>query len=331
MTEKENIQNETQKDDTIRNVDMAEYVKKKKEEMTLAEQDQSEETINETEAEEEIQMLKKSTSKFEPEPFKVHLPSDGMTINPKLMDEPGYIYIRRTTTKEEDWIYDFINTLISTNNESMGLMTQEMIIMIDRVIDSCLKTNIPVSELMVIDREVLFNDIIALGYGREQKVPHKCIGCDTDYEVKIDLINDIKVNYLKNSKLAFPKTIKLTSYKDIAVDIRHLKMGETHLMFNKNAKQTDIFNTVCVKAYNIKTGEEFVGQEKYDLLENLNNDDRKAIKEYLDDFAKLGTSFEFEKKVCTNPDCRLHNKKVVGNYSLYFLFFNVIKIKNVIV
>lgn len=326
---KEQVQKD-EKDTTIRNVDMAEYAKKKKAEMAKAEPDNQEN--DDVELSTEDPKLKPFKSKFEPEAVLFKLPSEGVSIDKSKLEEDGQIYIRRTTTREEDMIYEYINRLTSIRSESeVTHFTYEMFVMIDRVIDSCIKTNIVASELFMCDREAMFNFIIALGYGSSQQIEYTCPKCGSKYTVKFDLIKDVKTTYMKDAGIKYPYTISLSSYKNIAIDIRFLKIGETQKIFNPNTSQSELFDTVTLRAYDINTGETIFGKDRLAIFENLNNADRLVIKKYLDSMADVGIKFAVNKKVCSKESCELYNKKVEVPYSLEFLLFDVVKVKNVLI
>jgi len=326
MTEKENIQNETQKDDTIRNVDMAEYVKKKKEEMTPAESIDPAEDIKDNNEEDEI-ILKPQTSKFEPKAELFRLPSGGVGLNPKYLTDGDKVYLRRTTTKEEDIIYDFIQLLLSNNDESnISQMTHEMMIMMDKVNESCLKTNIPISEFLMVDREAMFYFVVGLGYGKQTETNFVCEHCGEPITGEFDITKDIKINYFFDDKKAqYPAKIKLKSIDNVALEIRHLKCGETWMLFDNKIKQSELFKTITLKATNYKTGEEFDKKDIADIVTSLDDKDRKAIKNFFDKFNEIGITFEISKKLCK---CGKTNK---FTYPLQNLLFEKIKIKDAIV
>jgi len=324
----ENEQTIVKKDNTIRNVDMRDYIAQKKSEMVQAYSEDNNALNNN-----EIPVMKPKTSRFEPDPLLFRLPSGGVTIPKRYLTNNDCVYLRRITTKEEDMIFNFLDRLVELSDKDISIMTLEMMLMMDNVIDSCLKTNIPVSELSVVDREAMFNFVVALAYGEKQTMQVVCEECGTKHDVKFNLLQDPKIKYLSDTKIPYPLKIQLENdnIPGLIGEFRHLKIGETKLAFDKNLSQTKLFETIVLDVYDEATNEHFSKKEIHDIMENLSVNDRSRIKRYFDDFSTLGLTFKFDKKLCNVPQCANYNKKIELSYSLQYLIFDVIKLRNAII
>lgn len=248
-------------------------------------------------------MLKPKKSSFEPDPHPVKLPSGNKVVKRNLTDK-NEIYVKRMGSIEENI---FMKLLASDGSPKVLNST------IDSVIDNCIKTNINVAELSLIDKFAVFLKIIHLTYGN-MKFTLTCNECKNEYKVNINIDEDLKVKYI-NKNFEYPFPIKIESFKDCNLMwyVKYPTIRQAHLLIAGEVSD-DAMILLTDKIEGTATKEDGgvreVTKEDYeDILTNIDVDDRKKFKDFIKEFGSYGVDMTLSKDFCTNDECKLCNKK----------------------
>lgn len=251
--------------------------------------------------EEEI-VLKPKKSYFEPDPVKFRLISGNYFIKNNLTKN-NEIFVRPWNTEDE------LKITKIRNIEDFNRICNE-------IFQSCVKTDIDIYELALIDKLPLFVFILAITYGN--KVPIKslmnCEICQNNdaIEVTVDLLKDLEYVYLPDD-LEYPFTLHLSSYPKDNITIRYIYPSLKHeKFFIDNRSQENLFDSLRHIIIEIKgkkaNGRDVTKNDLNDIIKFLNAEDKASIKRNIANISDYGMKLETEKYHCSNEKC-VYNKE----------------------
>lgn len=251
-------------------------------------------------AEEDI--MKPKSSIFEPSPVAVRLPSGKLVIDPKFLTQNNEIYVRRMTAIEENVILK----LAGVNDPSMVNKS------IDVILENCIKTNIDSKSLLLIDKFALFLKIISITYG-PVSAPQVCPSCSSSYkDFKVDVYNDFEKVYVPEGYV-YPHPIKIESYGgcDLTWYVTYPTIGDTQEILSASGSEEDIPQLYVTNRIEGWIQEEDgskrdVQRSDYrPLITNLDKNDRKKYKKFMDEFSGFGIKMVGYFPFCHNQKCSL--------------------------
>ena len=256
--------------------------------------------------EEKIQhqsILKPKTSIFEPDPVKFKLPSGNSVVKKEFLTENNEIFVRRFTVNEESIFQSYINTNIDANN--IDISAEDFITTINKMLNLCIKTNINVEELSIIDKIPLFIFIIGISYGFDHELNFICSECGKVFKNKINLQKEIIINYLPYDYQYPVINIKNT---DINIYLTY-PLVKDEIVFIKTDVLTQIMLLIS-KITGHKPDGNIITEEDYeDIIKNIPNNIKKEIKQFVEDYSIFGTQMIINKNICRNEQCSLFKKK----------------------
>lgn len=248
--------------------------------------------------------LVRAQEAFEPDPYLFKLPSGRTTIDKKYLNENNQILIRRMATKEEAMFHDFDKLPFSEAIEPQ--------------INSCLKTNIDVSQLSNIDKLAIYLFLIGKSYGEIFDLDIPCTGCGKTSKVKsINIVKDVEIKYVPDD-YEYPKKIQLDSYKDkmklrLIGSFRFPVVEESGILDGT----MDIFsqmNALCVEIVDSE-GNVLEREERERAITFLDTGDRNKFRKFIQEFDAFGASLIIKnKKVCKNSKCATYYNKIQEFY-----------------
>lgn len=262
--------------------------------------------------------IKPKKSIFEPDPKPFKLASGDRFVKvPK-----NEIQVRRMGAAEESLFYK----LISNNNLTAINNTMDM------VIDACVKTDIDIYDLSLIDKLPIFLFIQHLTYGPLQMNPI-CPDCGSEWPFTLDLLS-LKVNYLPQ-KFEYPFKYKMTSFKgaNIYWYITYPTIKQSSEYFEQDMLSGLKLLTLKFEG-TIKdpaTGEtREISEADYEsIIENLNDDDMQAFRDFQNDFGSYTTEMTFTvPKFCQNKICPQFGKDQTFDVPTNMLFDRIIKLQS---
>lgn len=245
-------------------------------------------------------LLKPKSSPFEPDPVPFKLPSLNFNnIDPKKLTADYEIYVRRITTLEESKFLEIAN---DTENFMKG---------INLILSSCIKSNIDVNDLSLIDKIAVFIFIISISYGSEYEIELACDLCDESVERKIDLINDLETKYIPK-KTKYPIQVELTSFNNVTIQLRYPTIGDEDgfLGLKKGINMTKQIMSITSDIIGNMPGssQEITDSDWKEVINNLNSEDRKTIRGIIGEFGNYGKSVSVD-HICKNKSCEKFNEK----------------------
>lgn len=272
-----------------------------------------------------ISDLKPKTSKWEPDPLMFPLPS-GDTVVPG-----GKIAVRRITTVEENIFRDMA---VSKDTNYT--------VMMNKLLDSCIKTNTGVNKLSVIDQIPLFLFVIKISYGNVHVITVVCNECGAEEtHVKMDIEKDIKIKYI-NDKTIKRSTFPIKTFgKELAMKLYLPKVEHTFIYDTESTKSDE---EQLLELTESITGESPDGtpvtpDDYIEIIKNLSSDDRIAIRKWLNEIGEYGTDLNVVKSFCKNdkvPElddkgkptgrtkkCRLYQKEQSFVFPIDQIFINI--------
>jgi hypothetical protein len=249
------------------------------------------------------EILKPKSSIFEPDPVPVKLPSGSLAVDKKFLTNNNEIFVRRMTSLEENIVLKLAGV------SEVGVINQS----IDSIIKSCVKTNIDADDLLLIDKFAVFFKIISITYGKIQTTL-QCPSCDKVYEnYKIDVYNDFSVKYVPD-EYQYPRQIKLESYNDCELiwHVVYPTLGDTKQMFvDQNIDDNaQMYVTEKIEGWYTDPSGNKVEVKPSDykaLITNLEKQDKKKYKEFMDEFSAFGFQMTTFIPFCTDKKCSLRN------------------------
>lgn len=259
--------------------------------------------------------LKPKSSIFEPDPKSMKLVSGN-----KFISVPNNeIYVRRMGAAEESLFYQLLS-----NNNIKAINTT-----MDAVIASCVKSDINVYDLSLIDKLPIFFKILDLTYGPID-VTLMCDECGSEYNFSVDLVKDLKTRYLPAS-MTLPHKIHLTSFPGAKIDWYVLYPTIQQSSDYMDATSIETLKMVTVKFEGTITdnGEEReITEEDYaEIINNLNENDLKAFAKFENEFGSYSVDLDMKVKLCTNKSCTLHGKEVTKELPIESIFDRIIRLQ----
>lgn len=168
---------------------------------------------------------------------------------------------------------------------------------INRLVASCLKTAIPVNDLLIVDRFFLMFQLAAMSYDPTRNLLPKCPACRTvNTEVKVDLSKDFQVHYLE-SDIDEPIDVELPLSKSkVAIKFLRVKdeneiLSITEKLRRPNIKskgaslsKDDIYTIRLVSSVVTIDGKEMRLEEKVAWADTLEGRDSEALRNALEEY-----------------------------------------------
>lgn len=171
---------------------------------------------------------------------------------------------------------------------------------INRMIGSCLKTPIPVENLLLVDRFFLLFQLAALSYTPTRDLNVKCPNCKEGVEKTVDLSKDFQVHYL-DEDVEEPIEVELPVSKH-KVSLKFLRVKDENEVLalaeklrkpvafsEKKRKQhglgkDDIYTVRLVSSVVSVDGKEMTVEEKVAWANNLEGQDSDTLRNAFDDY-----------------------------------------------
>lgn len=242
--------------------------------------------------------LKPTQSVFEPEPVVFKLPSNNLVI------PDGHIHVRRLTTVEEGYFQETVATMMKQNqlNEIFFLDS------INKALDSCIRSNISIYDLLLIDKAPLFMFVLGLTYGEIQEFDLICEECKKEFKHKVDLTK-LNVKYVPDN-FEYPKPYVMQKFAipDVKLYLIYPTIGDESVWTGPGNPIAQ-FMTMVENVDGILPSGEPITEEYYeDLIKNLHADDKDEMKKFIADLSEYGNDIKVKTKVCKNANCPMHNK-----------------------
>ena len=288
----ENLSNESKKEEK--------YLPKenliKNEEIVFNEDDR---IIMETDNEEII--LKPKKSYFEPDPVPYKLISKNYFIKSNLTKN-AEIFVRPWNTEDEMKI-SRINT------------TEDFNRICNEIFNSCVKSDIDIYEMALVDKLPLFVFILVITYGNKVSVKKlmDCDVCENDPEVDVtvDLLKDLEYKYLPDD-LEYPFVMKLTSYPKDDITIKYVYPSLKHEKFFMETNSDNLIDSLRHIIIEMKgkkaNGKDVTKNDLSDIIKYLNADDKTKIRKNIADISNYGINLETDKYSCSKEKC-IYNKE----------------------
>ena len=259
-----------------------------------------ESVIVETEDEEII--LKPKKSYFEPDPVPYKLISKNYFIKNNLTKN-AEIFVRPWNTEDEMRI-SRINT------------TEDFNKICNEIFNSCVKSDIDIYEMALVDKLPLFIFILVITYGNTVSVKKlmDCEICENDPEVDVtvDLLKDLEYKYLPDN-IEYPFTMKLTSYPKDDISIKYVYPSLKHEKFFLDSGATDnlidSLRHIIIEMKGKKAnGKDVTKNDLGDIIKYLNAEDKTKIRKNIADISSYGINLETDKYHCSKENC-IYNKE----------------------
>lgn len=276
-------------------------------------EDYEEPVVVEIEEDEEI-ILKPKKSYFEPDPVPYRLISGRYFIKNNLTKN-NEIFVRPWNTEDELKISK-IKSIDDFNR------------ICNEIFMSCIKSDIDVYELALVDKLPLFVFILVITYGSKVSVKPlmDCEQCENDetVDVTVDLLKDLEYKYLPDD-LEYPFTLKLTSYPKDNIQIRYVYPSLKHEKFFLDTAETDnLINSlrhIIIELKGKKTnGKEITKNDLSDIIKFLNADDKTKIRKTIADISSYGLNLETDRYECSKEKC-IYNKE---RKKIFLTFENIL-------
>jgi hypothetical protein len=261
------------------------------------------------------QELLPKSSVFEPDsqPFK-------LVSGNKFINIPGnQIYVRRMGAAEESMFYQ----LLSNNN--LKAINNTM----DAVIASCVKSDIDIYELSIIDKLPIFFKILDLTYGPIE-LNLTCAECGKEYHPKVNLIKDFKVYHLPDNYV-YPFKARLTSFPNASID--------WFFTYPTIKQSSDYFDSTSIEVLNMLTlrfegtinengKDRAITEKDYpEIIKNLNEADTETFKSFQTKFGEYSVDLNFKIKLCSSMGCSLNGREIEKELPIESIFERIIKIQ----
>ena len=271
-------------------------------------------------SEEKDCVMKPRVSDFEPKAVEFFLPSGTKIVKSPGVTERGSIYIRRLTTVEESIIQ---NTLLREvmsefgvdGNKQEPLSLSQFLILLNQVINPCIRSDVDIKELAIIDKLPLIVKLISLTYGKDITPRLMCPACEKYEDVTIDLEKDIIISHIPNT-YDIPRKITLKDSFDFEVDVYITipLIADEQYFIGSNIDVLKQFEVIVTDASGTKLDGTAITKKDLGLIvDNLGDDDKKKLREFVSEYSKFGTDLTLKPlKFCKNSKgrCKMANEKV---------------------
>lgn len=256
-------------------------------------------------------VLKPKLSSFEPEPVPFKLVTNHVLHKkfPKAVSPEGEIMVRTISAFEEIYIDQFF-----------GASEDQIANLITNIIEGCVKSDFPISELPLLDKIPLFFFIIAISYGSMLNIG-PVDGCKTcipgQTRVQLNYLEDIEIKRFE-SDIAYPRTINLTTYPNLRIKANIVMpvLRDEQILVNPPSKREDLIiklRAIISDIYgeNLETGESVTKGQMNEILAFLNVDDKEKIKEAVDGITtSYGVIYKAKIKNCSQENCSKMGQEV---------------------
>lgn len=264
---------------------------------------------------EENVILKPKRSYFEPDSVPYKLISGNYFIKSNLTSN-NEIFVRPWNTEDEMKI-----SKISGVDDFNKVCNE--------IFSSCVKSDIDIYELSLVDKLPLFIFILVITYGSEVSVKKlmDCEICENEdtISVTVDLLNDLEYKYIPND-IEYPFKVKLTSYPKDDIVIKYVYPSLKHERFfvetgSKNDNLFDSLRHIIVEFKGKKAnGKEITKNDLSDIIKYLNSDDKMKIRKNINDMSNYGINLETDRYKCSKENC-VYNKE---RKKIYLNFENIL-------
>lgn len=264
--------------------------------------------------------MKPKVSDFEPKVVEFFLPSGTKIVQSDGVTDKGSIWIRRMTTIEESIIQNALmrDAMGDMGASKEGLTLYGFLMLLNQVVDPCIRSDVSIRELAIIDKLVLIVKIVSLTYGENLDIKFECGECAQEYERKVNLEKDIIISHVPKD-YDLPKKIKLIDSFDFPVEITltmPLVVDEEFFIGTGIDVLKQYESIVCDASGTKKDGTAVTIKDLKDIVENLGDKDKAEIKKFITEYSKFGTELLLKPFVlCTKAikgknACSKHNVKV---------------------
>lgn len=271
-------------------------------------------------------MKEMGDSFFEPLPELFLLPTRNKIYNGEGITKDGSIYIRRFTTNEENMIQGM---LVRDRNKDELTINGFLHIMND-AIDACIKSDVSIYDLAIIDKIPLLVKLISMAYGKKLEVIIPCEKCEKEHTISINLDKDFVVNYI-DDKFIVPKTIELKKFPfPVEIDLTIPTIEFEDAFGGETIDLIEQFKAMIVDARGTKPdGTPITAADIPMIVQAIHKDDKELIKKYIDSYTHIGTDLQIKPIVlCDNTGtakekykdaCEYAGKEVQPTIPLRFL------------
>jgi hypothetical protein len=241
-------------------------------------------------------VLKPKKSYFEPDPVPYRLIS-GRYFVKKNLTSNNEIFVRPWNTEDELKI-----SKISTTDDFNRVCNE--------IFQSCVKTDIDIYELSLVDKLPLFVFILVITYGSKVSIK-KLMDCeicenDKDIDVSVDLLNDLEYKYLPDN-MEYPFSVNLTSYPKDDITIKYVYPSLKHEKFFLDNSSDNLFESLRYIIVELKgkkaNGKEVTKNDLSDIIKFLNAEDKMKIRKNMNEISNYGINLETDKYQCSNINC----------------------------
>jgi len=269
------------------------------------------EKINEINIDE---MLKPNESIFAPK-SELHKLICGKHNYPhiKNITENGEIYIRRFTIVEENIFKELQNSF----------SFQKFLEILNKTLITTVRSNIDIYNLSMIEQLDLFIHIYYLTYGQKHNIELSCNDCGYAEQVNVDLLKDLKRNYM-TKKDVMPVEIILKTYDSPLKLFLNYPTLEEQAVYLDDTVAWDIKIKLMIHKIEgvLANGHEIQPDDYLDIIKNLNMEDKDSIKNEVTRLSNFGLKLsEIENLfMCKNKSCKSYNKNQKVTVPLEELF-----------
>ena len=275
--------------------------------------------------------LKQKSSVFEPNPVKYRLLTTNNVIKKNLTSNEE-IFIRRMGGEEDI----HLQSMLYTEN------IFEVNTAITKIIEGCIKSNIDVRTIPILEKIPLFLFILSISLEDNfdaAPIPG-CKTCDDDTKVYLKF-SDFEKIYMPKDSQDYPKKLKLQTYKDanINIELELPKLGSEGMFLENSKNKQEYIQKLLQIISNIygtkPDGEEVRKSDWVEIINFLDIDNKEAIKELQDKWAEdYKLSSDIKITHCTNPECCMLKTNTKVNFNMYELMrkflLNMVKTDQII-
>lgn len=245
---------------------------------------------------EEDVILKPKKSYFEPDPVPYRLISGNYFIKKNLTSR-NQIFVRPWNTEDELKISKI------TSTDDFNKICNEIFV-------SCVKSDIDIYELSLVDKLPLFIFILVITYGSKVSVKQlmDCEICENDktIDVSVDLLNDLEYKYLPDD-MEYPFSVNLTSYPKDNITIKYVYPSLKHEKFFLDNNSENLFESLKYIIVELKgkkaNGKDVTKNDLNDIIKFLNAEDKMKIRKNMNEISNYGINLETDRYKCSNENC----------------------------
>lgn len=240
--------------------------------------------------------MKERTSAFEPKPVEFFLPSGTKIVDSPGVTQRGSIYIRRVTTVEESIIQnalmrDAMGYYSITPGEAEPITLTRFLALLNDVINPCIRSNVDVRELSIIDKLPLLLKLISMTYGGKVEAQFECDECGLVQPHQVDLERDVIVSPIPED-FVLPRRIALVDSFDfqVDVDVTIPLVGDEGAFVGSEIDILKQYESIIVGASGVKPdGTAVTIKDLPDIVDNLGDEDKKSIRAFIAEYTKFGS------------------------------------------